>query len=92
MTEEIEDHENLLTIELKDGQVVIELFLEDAPGHVERIRELAEEGKYDGVAFHRVIDGFMAQTGDVKFGNSKDYDEGAVGTGCLLYTSPSPRD
>jgi cyclophilin family peptidyl-prolyl cis-trans isomerase len=81
MTEEIEDHENLLTIELKDGQVVIELFLEDAPGHVERIRELAEEGKYDGVAFHRVIDGFMAQTGDVKFGNSKDYDEGAVGTG-----------
>ncbi len=81
MTEEIEDHENLLTIELKDGQVVIELFLEEAPGHVERIRELAEEGKYDGVAFHRVIDGFMAQTGDVKFGNSKDYDEGAVGTG-----------
>ena len=81
MTEESEDHENLLTIELKDGQVVIELFLEDAPGHVERIRELAEEGKYDGVAFHRVIDGFMAQTGDVKFGNSKDYDEGAVGTG-----------
>ena len=81
MTEESEDHENLLTIELLDGQVVIELFPEDAPGHVERIKELAEEGKYDGVAFHRVIDGFMAQTGDVKFGNSKDYDEGAVGTG-----------
>ena len=81
MTEESEDHENLLTIELKDGQIVIELFPEDAPGHVERIKELAEEGKYDGVAFHRVIDGFMAQTGDVKFGNSKDYDEGAVGTG-----------
>ncbi len=81
MTEESEDHENLLTIELLDGQVVIELFPEDAPGHVERIKELAEEGKYDGVAFHRVIDGFMAQTGDVKFGNSKDYDEAAVGTG-----------
>ncbi len=81
MTEESEDHENLLTIELKDGQIVIELFPEDAPGHVERIKELAEEGKYDGVAFHRVIDGFMAQTGDVKFGNSNDYDEAAVGTG-----------
>ena len=81
MTEEKEVHENLLTIELKDGLVVIELFPEDAPGHVERIKELAEEGKYDGVAFHRVIDGFMAQTGDVKFGNSEDYDEVAVGTG-----------
>ena len=73
--------ENLLTIELKDGPVVIELFPGDAPNHVKRIKELAKAGKYDGVAFHRVIDGFMAQTGDVEFGNSKDYDERRVGTG-----------
>ena len=73
--------ENLLTIELKDGLVEIELFPKDAPNHVERIKELADEGKYDGVAFHRVMEGFMAQTGDVKFGNSKDYDEDDVGTG-----------
>ena len=62
--------ENLLTIELKSGSVVIELFPQDAPNHVKRIKELAKEGKYDGVAFHRVIDGFMAQTGDVEVGNS----------------------
>jgi len=73
--------ENLLMIELKDGPVVIELFPGDAPNHVKRIKELAKAGKYDGVAFHRVIDGFMAQTGDVEFGNSKDYDERRVGTG-----------
>jgi len=73
--------ENLLTIELEDGLVEIELFPKDAPNHVERIKELADEGKYDGVAFHRVMDGFMAQTGDVKFGNSKDYDDDGVGTG-----------
>jgi cyclophilin family peptidyl-prolyl cis-trans isomerase len=72
---------NLLTIELKDGPVVIELFPEDAPNHVKRIKELAKAGKYDGVAFHRVMDGFMAQTGDVKFGNSKKYDEDKVGQG-----------
>lgn len=73
--------QNTLTIKLKDGEVKIELFHEDAPGHVKRIKELAKEGMYDGVAFHRVIDGFMAQTGDVKFGNSKKYDENRVGTG-----------
>ena len=73
--------ENLLTIELKDGLVEIELFPNDAPNHVERIKELADEGKYNGVAFHRVMDGFMAQTGDVKFGNSKKYSENRVGTG-----------
>ena len=73
--------ENLLTIELKSGDVVIELFPEDAPNHVKRIKELAKAGKYDGVAFHRVIDGFMAQTGDVEFGNSKNYNQGRVGTG-----------
>ena len=72
---------NLLTIELKDGPVVIELFPEDAPNHVKRIKELAKAGKYDGVAFHRVIEGFMAQTGDVQFGNSKKYNEDKVGQG-----------
>ena len=56
--------ENILTIKLKDGEVRIELFPEDAPDHVKRIKALAKEGMYDGVAFHRVIDGFMAQTGD----------------------------
>ena len=57
------DPENTLTIELKDGKVVIELFKDDAPNHVERIKKLASDGKYDGVVFHRVIEGFMAQTG-----------------------------
>jgi cyclophilin family peptidyl-prolyl cis-trans isomerase len=75
------DAENTLTIELKDGKVVIELFPDDAPKHVERIKKLAIEGKYDGVAFHRVIDGFMAQTGDIEFGNKKDFNSGSVGTG-----------
>ena len=73
--------ENLLTIELKDGPVLIEFFPEKAPGHVKRIKKLAEAGKYDGVAFHRVIDGFMAQTGDIEFGNSKKYSDNRVGTG-----------
>ena len=73
--------ENTLTIELKDGPVVIELFPDVAPKHVERIKKLVGEGKYDGVVFHRVIDGFMAQTGDVEFGNKKDFNSGRVGTG-----------
>ena len=59
-----------MILKLKDGDVKIELFEDIAPNHVKRIKKLAEEGKYDGVVFHRVIDGFMAQTGDVKFGNS----------------------
>ena len=80
-TEKSPTPENLLTIELQSGSVVIELFPEDAPNHVKRIKELAREGKYDGVVFHRVIDGFMAQTGDVEFGNSKDYNKRKVGTG-----------
>jgi peptidylprolyl isomerase len=58
------DLENTLYLELKDGRVVIDLFEEKAPNHVARIKELAREGFYDGVVFHRVIDGFMAQTGD----------------------------
>ena len=73
--------ENTLTIELKDGNVVIELYPDVAPKHVERIKTLVKEGKYDGVVFHRVIDGFMAQTGDVEFGNKKDFNSGRVGTG-----------
>ncbi len=70
-----------LVIELKDGKVVIELFKDDAPKHVERITKLASEGKYDGVVFHRVIEGFMAQTGDIEFGNSANFKEHKVGTG-----------
>ena len=59
-----------MILKLKDGDVKIELFTDVAPNHVKRITELANNGKYDGVVFHRVIDGFMAQTGDVQFGNS----------------------
>jgi cyclophilin family peptidyl-prolyl cis-trans isomerase len=69
-------------MKLKNGEVKIELFDEIAPNHVKRIKRLADSGKYDGVAFHRVIDGFMAQTGDVKFGNTKlDFNPQMVGTG-----------
>ncbi|HWK66685.1 MAG TPA: peptidylprolyl isomerase [Rhizobiaceae bacterium] len=67
---EIKDRENALIMETTKGNVVIELFPDLAPGHVGRIKELAREGAYDGVVFHRVIDGFMAQTGDVQYGNS----------------------
>jgi len=62
--------ENIMILKLKDGDVKIELFSEHAPKHVERIKKLANDKKYDGVVFHRVIDGFMAQTGDIKYGNS----------------------
>jgi peptidylprolyl isomerase len=67
---DIKDPENAVIIELKDGPVTIELLPDVAPGHVARMKELAREGAYDGVVFHRVIDGFMAQTGDVE--NGKD--------------------
>ena len=80
-TEKSPPLENLLMIELQHGPVIIELFPEDAPNHVKRIKELAKAGKFDGVAFHRVIEGFMAQTGDVEFGNSKKYNKDRVGTG-----------
>ena len=73
--------ENVIVIELKDGPVVIETFPDVAPKHVERIEKLAKAGKYDGVAFHRVIEGFMAQTGDVEFGNVKDFSSFRAGTG-----------
>ena len=72
-----------MILKLKDGVVKIELFPDIAPGHVERIKTLANDGKYDGVVFHRVIDGFMAQTGDVQFGNSnsKDFNLDRAGMG-----------
>jgi cyclophilin family peptidyl-prolyl cis-trans isomerase len=72
-----------MILKLKDGDVKIELFPEVAPKHVERIKTLANEGKYDSVVFHRVIEGFMAQTGDVQFGNSSSdkFDLNRAGTG-----------
>ena len=74
---------NLMILKLKHGDVKIELFPDVAPKHVERIKKLADDGVYNDVVFHRVIDGFMAQTGDVKFGNSSsnDYDLKRAGTG-----------
>jgi len=75
--------ENIMILKLKDGDVKIELFPDTAPNHVERIKKLANDGIYDNVVFHRVIDGFMAQTGDVKFGNSsnKEFDLRRAGMG-----------
>ena len=75
--------ENFMILKLKDGDVKIELFADVAPKHVERIKTLANEGKYNNVVFHRVIDGFMAQTGDVQFGNSSSdtFDLRRAGTG-----------
>ena len=72
-----------MILKLKDGDVVIELFPDVAPKHVERIQKLANDGLYDNVVFHRVIDGFMAQTGDVRFGNSSnnDFDLNKAGMG-----------
>ena len=76
------DPENTLLIELKDGTVTLELLSDVAPLHVARVKELARAGQYDNVAFHRVIDGFMAQTGDVANANmEKDYNPGRAGTG-----------
>ena len=75
--------EDIMILKLKNGNVIIELFSDVAPNHVKRFKQLAIEKKYDGVVFHRVIDGFMAQTGDVKFGNSnlESYDIRRAGTG-----------
>ena len=79
--------ENIMILKLKDGDVVIELFNDIAPNHVKRFKQLAKEKKYDGVVFHRVIEGFMAQTGDVQFGNStlESYDIQRAGTGGSKY-------
>ncbi|WP_343115777.1 peptidylprolyl isomerase [Ostreiculturibacter nitratireducens] len=79
---EIKDPENAIIIELKDGPVVIELLTEIAPKHCERMKELARAGLYDNVAFHRVIEGFMAQTGDVANANmEKGWNPRVAGTG-----------
>ena len=74
---------NIMILKLKYGEVEIELYPEKAPKHVERFKKLADDGKYDNVVFHRVIEGFMAQTGDVKFGNtnSPDFNLSLAGTG-----------
>ena len=83
LTNQSISEENIMILKLKDGDVKIELFEDVAPNHVKRIKELANSGKYDNVVFHRVIDGFMAQTGDVKFGNSnsKDFNLRMAGMG-----------
>ena len=74
--------ENTLILTLKDGDVVIALKPDVAPKHVEQIKALVRGGEYDNVAFHRVIDGFMAQTGDVQHGDLEDgFDAHRVGTG-----------
>ena len=79
--------ENTMILKLKDGNVIIQLFEDVAPNHVERFKKLASQKKYDGVVFHRVIDGFMAQTGDVQFGNSNlpSFDIKRAGTGGSEY-------
>ena len=83
---EIKDPENTIIITLKDGPVVIELLADVAPLHCERMKQLARDGAYDNVAFHRVIDGFMAQTGDVEHANmEKDYNPRRAGTGGSQY-------
>ena len=74
---------NNMILKLKYGEVEIELYPDKAPNHVKRFKELADGGKYDGVVFHRVIESFMAQTGDVKFGNSNssEFNLSLAGTG-----------
>ena len=79
---EIKDPENTILIELKGGTVTIELLPDVAPKHCERMKELARAGAYDNVCFHRVIEGFMAQTGDVEHGDMEDgFDIRRAGTG-----------
>lgn len=79
---EIKDPENTIILTLKDGPVTIELLPDVAPAHVARMKELARAGKYDNVVFHRVIDGFMAQTGDVEHGNAAEgFNIRRAGTG-----------
>ncbi|MEL6809165.1 MAG: peptidylprolyl isomerase [Pseudomonadota bacterium] len=79
---EIKDPENTILMELKGGTVTIALMPDVAPQHVERMKELARAGEYDNVAFHRVIDGFMAQTGDVQHGDMEDgFNIRMAGTG-----------
>ena len=79
--------DDTMILKLKDGNIIIELFNDLAPNHVKRFKQLSKEKKYDGVVFHRVIDGFMAQTGDVEYGNSnlETYDIERAGTGGSEY-------
>ncbi len=83
VTTNIFANNNLMILKLTHGDVEIELYPEKAPNHVKRFKELSESGQYNGVVFHRVIDGFMAQTGDVKFGNSnnENFNLALAGTG-----------
>ncbi len=79
---DIKDPENTILMELKDGTVTIELLPDIAPLHCARMKELARSGEYDNVAFHRVIEGFMAQTGDVQHGDMEDgFNLRMAGTG-----------
>ena len=82
-TNQVQSKEDIMIMKLKDGEVKIELYSDLAPNHVKRFKQLSKEKKYNGVVFHRVIDGFMAQTGDVQFGNSSsdNYDLNRAGTG-----------
>jgi cyclophilin family peptidyl-prolyl cis-trans isomerase len=84
---DIKDPENTIIMTLKDGEVVIQLLPDVAPKHVERMKQLARDKAYDGVAFHRVIEGFMAQTGDVENANmdSPNYNPRRAGTGGSQY-------
>ena len=83
VTTNINAKNNIMILKLSYGEVQIELYPEKAPNHVKRFKELSDSGKYDSVVFHRVIDGFMAQTGDVKFWNSNNsnYNLSLAGTG-----------
>ncbi|MET3599993.1 peptidylprolyl isomerase [Martelella mangrovi] len=81
-TAQAQDGEDLLTLNTTEGPVVIELFDEDAPQNVARVKALAADGAYDNVVFHRVIGGFMAQTGDVQFGDTENgYNASRTGMG-----------
>jgi len=86
-TNQTQAEENKMILKLKKGNVIIQLFDDVAPNHVKRFKLLAKEKKYDGVVFHRVIDGFMAQTGDVEFGNknSEKFNLSQAGTGGSKY-------
>jgi len=76
------DPENTMIIRLKNGDVTVALRPDLAPKHVEQIKALVREGAYDNVAFHRVIEGFMAQTGDVQYGDMEQgFESGLAGTG-----------
>ena len=83
----VQSMEHTMILKLKDGDVLIELYPDVAPNHVKRFKQLAKEKKYDGVIFHRVIEGFMAQTGDVEFGNtnSENFSIKRAGTGGSEY-------